>query len=82
MHAILFAFDHGWFSLWVESDSILAIQTIQKHIQIVLGGCKGFGARYRLFSLACALHTLTSYGKAIRRRTLWRNYTLMKFGLE
>ncbi|KAL8492511.1 hypothetical protein ACS0TY_023916 [Phlomoides rotata] len=35
LHAILFAFDRGWHSLWVESDSILAIQTMQKQIQII-----------------------------------------------
>ncbi|KAL8523955.1 hypothetical protein ACS0TY_013785 [Phlomoides rotata] len=28
LHAILFAFDQGWHSLWVESDSVLAIQTL------------------------------------------------------
>ncbi|KAL8542633.1 hypothetical protein ACS0TY_003495 [Phlomoides rotata] len=33
--AILFAFDYGWHSLWVESDSILAIQILQNHIQII-----------------------------------------------
>ncbi|KAL8520051.1 hypothetical protein ACS0TY_010837 [Phlomoides rotata] len=35
LHAILFAFDYGWHSLWVESNSILAIHTLQKRIQIV-----------------------------------------------
>ncbi|KAL8523957.1 hypothetical protein ACS0TY_013787 [Phlomoides rotata] len=35
LHAIFFAFDRGWHSVWVESDSVLAIQTLQKHIQIV-----------------------------------------------
>ncbi|KAL8527722.1 hypothetical protein ACS0TY_005534 [Phlomoides rotata] len=35
LHAILFAFDYGWHSLWVESDSILAIHTLQNRIQIV-----------------------------------------------
>ncbi|KAL8546890.1 hypothetical protein ACS0TY_006560 [Phlomoides rotata] len=28
LHAILFAFEFGWHSLWVESDSILAIHTL------------------------------------------------------
>ncbi|KAL8535255.1 hypothetical protein ACS0TY_011033 [Phlomoides rotata] len=27
LHAILFAFDRGWHSLWVESDFTLAIHT-------------------------------------------------------
>ncbi|KAL8529411.1 hypothetical protein ACS0TY_006734 [Phlomoides rotata] len=35
LHAILFTFDRGWHSLWVESDSILAIQTLQRSIQLV-----------------------------------------------
>ncbi|KAL8480330.1 hypothetical protein ACS0TY_027030 [Phlomoides rotata] len=35
LHAILFAFDCGWTSLWVESDSTMAIHTLQHHIQIV-----------------------------------------------
>ncbi|KAL8546919.1 hypothetical protein ACS0TY_006582 [Phlomoides rotata] len=34
-HAILFAYDYGWLSLWVESDSTLAIHTIQRRIQII-----------------------------------------------
>ncbi|KAL8507325.1 hypothetical protein ACS0TY_018025 [Phlomoides rotata] len=35
LHAILFTIDYSWHSLWVESDSILVIQTLQKRIQIV-----------------------------------------------
>ncbi|KAL8529338.1 hypothetical protein ACS0TY_006667 [Phlomoides rotata] len=35
LHAILFAFDRGWNSLWVEFDSILAIQTLQRTVQFV-----------------------------------------------
>ncbi|KAL8488046.1 hypothetical protein ACS0TY_024356 [Phlomoides rotata] len=35
LHAILFAFDRGWHTLWVEPDSILAIQTLQRTIQLI-----------------------------------------------
>ncbi|KAL8535235.1 hypothetical protein ACS0TY_011019 [Phlomoides rotata] len=35
LHAILFAFDRGWHLLWVESDSILAIQTLQRSVQLI-----------------------------------------------
>ncbi|KAL8506943.1 hypothetical protein ACS0TY_017723 [Phlomoides rotata] len=35
IHAMLFAYDRGWHSLWVESDSILAIHTLQTRIQVV-----------------------------------------------
>ncbi|KAL8492486.1 hypothetical protein ACS0TY_023891 [Phlomoides rotata] len=35
IHAILFSFDRGWHSLWVEYDSILDIQTLQRTIQLV-----------------------------------------------
>ncbi|KAL8520048.1 hypothetical protein ACS0TY_010834 [Phlomoides rotata] len=35
LHAILFTFEHGWHSLWVESDSTLAIQAIHENISII-----------------------------------------------
>ncbi|KAL8464672.1 hypothetical protein ACS0TY_034249 [Phlomoides rotata] len=41
LHAIIFAFEHGWFSLWVESDSTLAIQTLQGSISIILWQLQG-----------------------------------------
>ncbi|KAL8546873.1 hypothetical protein ACS0TY_006549 [Phlomoides rotata] len=45
LHATLFAFEWGWHSLWVESDSILTIQSLQRSIQLVPWRLQGLWGR-------------------------------------
>ncbi|KAL8488051.1 hypothetical protein ACS0TY_024362 [Phlomoides rotata] len=48
LHAILFAFYRGWHSLCVESDSILAIHTLLKCIQIVPWRIQGLWSKTQM----------------------------------
>ncbi|KAL8511864.1 hypothetical protein ACS0TY_018338 [Phlomoides rotata] len=77
LHDILFVFDYGWHSLWVESDSILGIHTLQNRIQIVPWRLQGLSWR----SPICSSCTLIFYVKATRWMTLLLSFTPTKFGL-
>ncbi|KAL8487914.1 hypothetical protein ACS0TY_024272 [Phlomoides rotata] len=48
LHAILFAFECGWISLWVESDSTLAINTLLRSIQTVPWKLQGLWEKVQL----------------------------------
>ncbi|KAL8546881.1 hypothetical protein ACS0TY_006555 [Phlomoides rotata] len=81
LHAILFAFDCGWYSLWVESDSTLAIHTLQNRIQIVPWRLQGLWDKTQQALPHMRITSLTFFGKETKRLTLLLSFTLMKSGL-